>query len=308
MIRRFFGNSGVSGDRPMGRLASPGGVGVAVIAALLMAAVLPGSAVAQHDKKMPQALKKGVGIEPNPGVELPGDVSFTNAAGEEVKLGDYFKGDKPVLFTLAYYSCPMLCKYIREGLVKAQEGMDWTAGQEFRVVVLSFNHREDTELASKSKADDLKSLGRPEAGDGWAYLTGSEANIKKVADTVGFNYKWVEDRQMYAHEATLMVATPDGRVSRYINGIQYQPKTVRLSLVEASDGKIGTVMDQVQLFCFSYDPDKGEYTKDAIKILRAGGLLTMVALAGTIGAFMWWPRRKKRNPEQTSSDEPTTAP
>ena len=112
---------------------------------------------------------------------------------------------------------------------------------------------------------------------------------------------------MYAHEATLMVVTPDGRVSRYINGIQYKPKTVRLSLVEASDGKIGTVMDQVQLFCFSYDPDKGEYTKDAIKILRAGGLLTMVALAGTIGAFMWWPRRKKRNQEQTSSEEPTTA-
>lgn len=301
MIREAA-QSGVSGGITLGRFR----VGRVMVAAVLLAAtVLSGPAMAQHGKEMPQALKEGVGIEPNLGVQLPQDVTFTNAAGEEVRLGSYFKGDKPVLFTLAYYSCPMLCKYIRQGLIRAQEGMEWTAGDEFRVVVLSFNPREGAELAQTSKAEDLESLGRPEAGDGWAYLTGSEENIKKVADTVGFNYKWVEDRQMYAHEATLMVATPDGRVSRYINGIQYKPKTVRLSLVEASDGQIGTVMDQVQLFCFSYDPDKGEYTKDAIKILRAGGLLTMAALAGTIGAFMWWPRHKKR--KQTPSDEPTTA-
>jgi protein SCO1/2 len=110
---------------------------------------------------------------------------------------------------------------------------------------------------------------------------------------------------MYAHEATLMVGTPDGRVAHYINGIQYDPKTVRLSLVEASDGEVGSVIDKVQLFCFSYDPDKGEYTRDAMKIMRAGGLLTMVLLAGTIGLFI---RRARRHQRQTSSQEPTAAP
>lgn len=234
-----------------------------------------------------------VGITDKPGAKLPLDLVFTDDTGKQVKLGDYFKSGKPVVLNLVYFECPMLCTFALNGELNVLKELAYTPGDEFEAITVSFSHDDTAELAGQKKANYVESLGRPEAAKGWHFLTSpDEATIRKLTDAVGFTFRWVEDQGQYAHSSALILLTPDGRIHRYLHGIQYDASTLRLSLVEASQGKIGSVSDKVQLmFCFAYDPTKGAYGPAAMKIMRAGGLLTL----GGVGVMLVWLLKRERN-------------
>jgi protein SCO1/2 len=237
----------------------------------------------------PDAVTKA-GFDQKLNAQLPLDLVFKNEAGEDVKLGDYF-GDKPVLLNLVYFNCPMLCTVILNGLTETMKDIKFTPGSEYEVVTVSFNHRETPELASSKKASYLELLGRPEAAAGWHFLTGSEANIRKLADTVGFKFSWDAEREEYAHASGIMIATPDGRLSHYFYGVMYEPRDVRLSLVEASSGKIGSAVDQLLLFCYHYDAATGKYSGAIMTMIQIGAVLTIASMGG----YMFYSLRREFN-------------
>lgn len=229
-------------------------------------------------EKVPDAVSKA-GFDQKLNAQIPLDLVFKNEAGEDVRLGDYF-GDKPVLLNLVYFNCPMLCTVILNGLTETLKEIKFTPGTEYEVVTVSFNHRESPELASTKKSNYVEMLGRPEAARGWHFLTGDEENIKKLADTVGFKFSWDEEREEYAHASGIMVATPAGRLSHYFYGVMYEPRDVRLSLVEASAGKIGSPVDQLLLFCYHYDSATGTYSGAIMKMIQVGAVLTIASMFG----------------------------
>ncbi len=227
--------------------------------------------------------------------QLSLDISFQDETGAFVPLSTFFDGERPVVLNLAYFSCPMLCNLVTEGLIEAVNEIGWTLGDEFRVVTISIDPR-DTPAGARARKDLLvREHGRRDAIDGWHLLTGNQTNIRRVADTVGFGFEWNEFRSEYAHGAVLILLTPDGRVSRYIYGVRYDAEVVRLSLVEASEGKVGSTMDKLFLLCFHYDPSTAQYGPMAQGIMKVGGLLTMVLLVGGF-IVMQRSRRRKRDP------------
>jgi len=244
---------------------------------------------ANTSDRVPDAIKKA-GFEQKLNAQIPLDLVFKNEAGEDVKLGDYF-GDKPVLLNLVYFNCPMLCTIILNGLTETLKEIPFTPGAEYEVVTVSFNHRENPELAAKKKAAYIEMLDRPVAAKGWHFLTGSEENIRILADTVGFTFSWVEEREEYAHASGIMVATPAGRLSHYFYGVMYEPRDLRLSLVEASSGKIGSPVDQLLLFCYHYDAATGAYSGAIMKMIQIGAALTLAGLSG----FMFKSLRREFN-------------
>jgi len=235
---------------------------------------------------------EGVGVTEHPDVQLPLDLAFKDEDGRTVTLADYFKGDRPVILTLNYYRCPMLCTLQLNGLIDGLKRMPWTPGEQFRIVTVSIDPLETPQLARLKKQSYMKDYGRPAAAGGWHFLTGQEANIRKLADTVGFAYRYDKTSDQYVHAAALFVCTPDGRVSRYLYGVMYDPQTLRLSLVEAGEGKVGSTRDRVLLFCFHYDAAKGRYGPTAFTIMRIGGALTAIAVAGMLLVF--WRREARR--------------
>jgi protein SCO1/2 len=242
---------------------------------------------------------EGVGIEEHLDARLPLDAVFTDELGREVALRQYFDGERPVVLNLGYYSCPMLCGLVLNGLVDAMQKLSWTCGKEFRVITLSIDPTETRILANLKKANAVSELGRPEAATGWCFLTGREEQIHAVTDAAGFQFRWNEKRQQYAHAAALIVCTPDGRVSRYLYGIQFDPQTLRLSLVEAADGKAGSSFDRLLLFCFHYDAEEGRYGPEARNLMKAGGLVTILLLGGLLTGF--WRRERRRSPRGQSA-------
>jgi protein SCO1/2 len=200
----------------------------------------------------------------------------------------------PIILTLNYSDCPMLCSMQLNGVVQAMKQVDWTAGKEFRVVTVSLDPTETPDRARKTKARYLTQYGRPEATGGWHFLTGSEANIRAVADAIGFRYGYNEKREEWVHPAAISIMTPDAVIARYLYGIEYHPKTLRLSLVEASEGKIGTTVDRLILYCFHYDETEGRYAPVAFNIMRVGGALAVVLLGGFLGALWLNERRRKK--------------
>lgn len=225
--------------------------------------------------------------------ELPLDLPFVDERGNDVKLRDYFTGDKPVILNLAYFSCPMLCNLVVEGLIEVVNEVDWTMGEEFSVLTVSIDPRDTPSSARTRKEVLVDELGRDDAITGWHLLTGREKNLRAVADAAGFGYAWNEDRQEYAHGAVLMVITPDGRIARYLYGIKFDPKVFRLSMVEAADGKVGSTIDKLFLMCFHYDPTTAQYgVRLAWLMMRAGGVVTLLALA--IGS-VWISHSRRRN-------------
>ncbi len=265
---------------------------------LLVALLYVGSAAAQETpgqgraEALPEDLE-GVGIEEHLDAPLPLDTVFTDELGREVTLRQYFDGERPVVLNLGYYSCPMLCGLVLNGLVDAMQELSWTCGEDYRVVTLSIDPTETHTLASLKKANAVRELGRPEAAAGWCFLTGREEPIHAVSDAAGFMFRWNEKRQQYAHAAVLVVCTPDGRVSRYLYGIQFDPQTLRLSLVEAADGKAGSSFDRLLLFCFHYDAEEGRYGPEARNLMKAGGLVTVLLLGGILTGF--WRRERRRS-------------
>ena len=190
-----------------------------------------------------------------------------------------FETGHPVLMAMVYYTCPNLCNYNLNGIMEAMKNLKWKPGQDFQLVAVSMNPNEGPDVASKKKANYLKAFGHPETAGGWHFLTGSEENVKKLAAQLGFKYKWIPDQKQYAHTSVSYVLTPGGTLSRYIYGIAPETQTLRMSLLEASNGKIGTVVDQVLLFCFHFDPGKNKYTLYAWNLMRIGAALSAALIA-----------------------------
>jgi protein SCO1/2 len=222
---------------------------------------------------------------------VPLDAVFRDENGRPVKLGEYF-GKRPVVLSLVYYECPMLCTQVLNGAVAAFKVLNFNIGDEYEVVTLSFNPKETPAMAAAKKQTYLAKYGRPEAAKGWHFLTGEKAAIDAVAEAVGFRYTFDQSSQQYVHASAIMVITPEGRVSKYFYGIEYPPKDLRLGLIEASGGRIGTPVDQVLLYCYHYDPHAGKYSMVVMNVLRLAGVVT-VALIGGFIVVMWRLDRRK---------------
>lgn len=224
------------------------------------------------------AILRGIGIDQKMGAQAPLDLPFVDEAGREVKLGQYL--GKPVILALVYYSCPSLCNMVLDGVVRAVSGLKTTAGKEYDVVAVSFDPRETPEMAREKKAAIVRAYNRPGSENGWHFLTGSEGASKTLAEAAGFHYSYDSMSNQYVHAAAIMLLTPEGKVDRYFYGIAYEPRDVRLGLDEASEGRIGSPIDAVLLYCSHYDPSTGKYGVVIMNVLRLAGLLTVVLLAG----------------------------
>jgi protein SCO1 len=269
--------------------------------ALLAAGLLlvdPGPARARSEAagptaaEMPSPLRE-VGFDQKLGDRLPLDLAFRDDQGRTVRLGDYF-GTKPVVLNLVYFECPMLCTVSLNGLASALDLLSLTPGRDFELVTISFDATETPALAAAKKKAYLSRYKRPEAQTGWHFLTGEAASVKAVADAIGFRYAWDEETKQYAHPAGLVVATAQGDISRYLFGIEYAPKDLRLALVESAAGKIGGPIDRALLYCFEYDPARGRYGASILNLVRLAGLFTVLALGGLI--FTLWRRERTGSP------------
>jgi protein SCO1/2 len=254
----------------------------------LLAAMGPGARAARADAERPDILRD-VGFDQRLGAQVPLDLPFRDETDHTVTLREYL-GDKPVVLVPAYYECPMLCTLVLNGVVSALRALPFDVGKEFRVVTVSFNPHETSALAAAKKATYLGEYRRPGADAGWHFLVGDEASIGPLMQAIGFRYTWDAAASQYAHAAGLVVLTPGGRVSHYFYGVEFAPRDLRLALVEASGERIGSVVDQLLLFCFHYDPATGRYSRVALNAVRAGGVLTLVAL----GLFIWVSLRRDR--------------
>lgn len=238
---------------------------------------------------LPKALE-GVRFDQRLGEDLPLDLPLRDESGREVRLGEFF-GKRPVILSLGYYGCPMLCPLVMDGLVRSLKPLTFSAGQEFDVVTVSIDPEEGATDASRRREQSLDRYDRSGTEDGWHFLTASPESIRKLTDAVGFRYSRDPVTGQYAHAAGVVVVTPKGEIARYLFGAEYSPRDLRLALVEASENKIGALTDQILLFCFHYDPAAGRYSAVALGSLRAAGVLTVLAIAGFIGLALW---REKR--------------
>jgi len=254
-----------------------------VIAFLLLASV---AALAQgmagpvvKPAKPSQEILKNIEIEQKLNTNVPLDLPFKDESGRSVKLGDYF-GKRPVILALVYYDCPMLCTEVLNGMVSAFSILKFDIGKEYDVVTVSFDPREKPDLASAKKTTYLRRYGRPGSEQGWHFLTGEQASITALTQAVGFHFQWDERTQQFAHATALMLLTPQGKIAQYYYGVEYSPKDLRLGLVEASAGHIGTKVDQLLLYCYHYDPRTGHYGAIVSRVLQIAGGFTLVILGG----------------------------
>ncbi len=237
----------------------------------------PGEVKPGSPKEVPASLQ-GVGFDQRLGEVLPKDLEMVDETGARVALGSLFKG-KPMVLVPVYFHCPMLCKLTMQGIARSFADIPFTPGAEYEIVVYSFDPDDRPEVARESKAEALRRFGRPGTDAGWHFLTGEPAAIARLNQAIGFSARRDEETGEYAHSAGLVVATPDGKISRYFFGFDYPAKSLRLTLVEAAEEKIGSFTDHVQLFCFQYDPATGRYSKATMNLVRLGGALTVIVLA-----------------------------
>jgi protein SCO1 len=242
--------------------------------------VLFAAPVFAAEEPLPRELE-GVGIQEKLGGRIDLDLYFTAENGQQVPLRTYFSKSKPVVLNLVYYSCPMLCNLVLNGQLGVLRETAWVPGNEFEIVTISIDPMENWGLALNKKRYYMEAYGK-DAYTGWHFMTDYEGNVKKLAEQVGFSYKWDTRTKQFAHAAAIMVLTPDGRVSRYLYGIKPKPRDFRLALTEASEGKLGTFTDAILMFCFHYDPNARSYVPFARNIMRAGGVLTMLIVGGML--------------------------
>jgi protein SCO1/2 len=267
----------------------------AILAALLVLASASADAQEFLSAKGPAGLAK---MEQRLNVKIPTDLEFVDENGRAVKLGQYFDGKKPVILTPVYYSCPMLCNLILDGLVNSLHEIRFKMGEEYEVVSFSFDPRDTPPSAKDKHAIMTRRYGRPGSEDNWHFLTGSDASIRALTDAIGFRYTFDPKTGQFAHAATILVLTADGRISKYFYGINFSPRDLRLALVEASENRIGNATDQFLLTCYEYDPRTGKYTAVAMTMVRLGGAVTVVALAG----FLFFLTRRDRAPADIKRD------
>ena len=254
----------------------------------LLAAPLSAQSPAPVDGRPP--ILRQVSIEQRLGRTLPLDARFRDEAGRLVRLGDHF-GKRPVVLVLAYYDCPMLCTQVLNGLVSAMRILSFDVGRDYDVVTVSFDPRDDPSDARAKKEPYVARYGRPGAAEGWHFLTGEKRAIDELAGAVGFRYAWDDRIGQFAHGSAIYVATADGKLSRYLYGIEYAPRDLRLALVEASQGKIGNPVDQLLLYCYHYDPAAGRYGAAVMNIVRFAG--AAFALVMSLFLVLLW-RRERR--------------
>jgi len=278
--------------RAAARIAVVAGVltaGVPVFAEGNYIAVAGGAESEQTPKEL-----QDIGIEEHLGANIDLGLAFKDENGQPVTLGSLTSKRKPVLLSLAYFGCPSLCNFHLNGLNDAFKQMQAPIGQEFEFVVVSIDSRETPELAKQKREAYVKAYGRAESINGWHFWTGTQENVARLASQVGFKYRWDEGEKQWAHASAAYAITPEGRISRYFYGIVFDAKVLRLSLVEASNGAIGTIVDKLTLFCFHFDPKENKYTVAAFNIMRAGGGLTAVILAAVLVPFWLRSRRERR--------------
>jgi protein SCO1 len=229
----------------------------------------------------PDSILTQIGIDQKIGNQLDVNTEFRDEEGRTVRLGDYL-GSRPVILTPVYYECPMLCSMLLNGLIKAMHVMPFTAGREFEIVTFSIDPNEGPNLAAQKKQHYIRDYGRKQAAAGWHFLTGDAESVHRLADQIGFRYIYDTYTKQWAHTSAIVVLTPAGVVSQYFYGIEYDPAELRLSLVTASNGKLGSVTDHILLYCFQYNPTTGKYSLAIMRVLRGLGVATVLLIAGFI--------------------------
>ena len=242
-----------------------------------------------------QGPPKEIGFDQKLGEEIPLDLKFKDESGNEVELRSYF-GNKPVILMPVYYKCPMLCGLELNGMVRGLRGLNATVGmhanKDFEILTFSIDPAEKPPLATQKRKGYLAGYGVPEANDGWHFHTGDQEEITKLCDTIGFRSKWDEKTEQYQHAAGVVVCTPTGIVSRYLYGVEFAPRDLRLAVVESSEGKVGSLADHVLMFCYSYNPDEGTYGRNIRRLLQVSGVLTVILLGGGVGLMLMRDRKK----------------
>ncbi|HUR98857.1 MAG TPA: SCO family protein [Pyrinomonadaceae bacterium] len=241
---------------------------------------------------LPAALKK-IGIDQKLGEQLPLDTEVKTEDGRTVELGTLFGSGRPVVLALVYYECPMLCNEVLNGLTGSLKGISLDAGKDFDVIALSFDARENEKpgLAQNKKTAYMERYGRAGSEKGWHFLTATQPSIDAIANAAGFHYQWDEKSNQFAHAGGVMVVTPQGKMSRYFYGIDYAPRDLKLGLMDSADNKVGSVSDQLLLYCYHYDPSTGKYGLAILRVVRLGGVLVLLGM-GAMG-FVFWRRGRK---------------
>lgn len=244
----------------------------------------------------PEILRE-VGYDQKLGEQVPLDIMLRDETGAQLRLGDAL-GGKPAVLSLVYYECPMLCTLTLNGLVGALKAVPFEPGRDFTLVTVSFDERERPEQAQRRKQAYVARYKHPGAEANWHFLTGERPALQRLTQAVGFRYAWDDRTKQFAHPAGIMVLTPDGRIARYLYGVEYAPKDLRLGLVEASQGKIGSPVDRLLLYCYQYDPARGGYGAVVMRIVRLGGLATLICVGGFVAVALRRERREKSRGER----------
>jgi protein SCO1/2 len=254
--------------------------------------LVAGSAMSQVVKETVDELEM-VDVVEHLGDFVPLDLTFIDDNGQTVQLSDYFNRGKPVLLTMGYYECPMLCNLILNGLTKTIKQMNWKPGLDYQIVTVTINPNEDYNLAAAKKQTYVTALDEPSAQDGWSFLIGEESQSRILAEVVGFKYRYDEKIQQYAHPAVLFLISEDGKITRYLYGIEFKANDMKLALMEASEGKIGNTIDKLILYCYHYDPDSQGYVVFASNVMRLGGALTLIVMIIFLGLLFYRERQKR---------------
>lgn len=272
-------------------------VSMGKITAMAMTCLLP-LATLRPQSTEPRTISKvldSVGIDQRLNQKIPLDLSFRDENNNAVTLGSYVH-DKPVVLSLVYYECPMLCTQVLNGMVECFLDTKFIVGKEFDVVTVSFNPRDTPELASAKKDQYMRAYGHGDAGRSWHFLTGDEESIKKLTEAVGFHYAYDEETHQYAHASGIMVVTPEGKLARYFYGIEYAPRDMEFAVMDAAREKIGSPVERLLLLCYHYDPSTGKYSLFVLNLIKMGGALTLLVLAGVL-IMLFRREREQRNAE-----------
>lgn len=251
------------------------------------------SATAQLNNQKPKDVQD-VGIEERLGEKIPLDLKFATSEGDSVTLASLMQGDKPVLLNPVYYECPMLCSMVIEAVYSGVSDLKWTPGNEYNIITFSIDPEEDSELAASTKDSMITKLGRESAREGWYFLSGKEEAIKELTEAIGFKYRKVEENDQFAHSAAIMFLSPDGTLTRYLYGIEFDEFSLRNALYEAADGEVGSVAERVLLYCYQYDADSNSYVAVAWRIMQLGGFATALILGIFIG-LLWLKEKNSKN-------------
>lgn len=275
------------------------GIAVLLLAAVAGSAQMIPDNVGQSSKNLPPALVN-VKFDPQLNAQIPADASFVDEMGAPVTLGQYF-GKRPVVLIFAYYTCPMLCSQVEQAAVGTLKMFSFNPGTDYDVVFVSFDNADTPDAAMKKKHEAMARFARPATAGGWHFLTGTRESIDAVTKAANFSYSYDEKSKTYGHASGILLLTPEGRISRYFFGVDYPASNVRLGLVDASAGKIGTPVDHLLLFCYQYDPTRARYSATILTVIRMGAVVTLFCM---VLGFVIFRRREHRN-EHSNQDMPT---